>query len=249
MSKKMKVLVSVLVAVLVFTVGGAAIVMAQEEEEEEPALQEEEEVTTEIEELVPELLEVMPPGEANGLLARVAEILDIPVEELREAFQQAREELREERFEEALYRLLDKAVDEELLSPEEAEEIKEWWEQRPEALNLDLLQRAFRVMPLYPQAKPMPNDGLRNYPEFRLHLWQRIKELPLPEMRQEILEKALEEGLISQEKVDAIKEWQESKPEALNSLFPRARIFEAIRGRHMIAVPKGWNGQIPQMAD
>jgi len=56
MSKKMKVLVSTLVAVLLLTVGGTAIAMAQEEEEPAPQV------------------------EANGLLTRVAEILDIPEE-------------------------------------------------------------------------------------------------------------------------------------------------------------------------
>lgn len=244
MPKKMKVLSSVLVAVLLLTVGGATMAMAQEEEESEP---EEDELTTEVEELIPELAEVMPRGEANGLLARVAEILDIPVEELREAFQQAREEMREERFEEALYQLLDKAVDEGLLSPEDAKEIKEWWAQKPEALNLGLLKRAFWAM--MPHPEPLHRHGSMGIPEIRLHLRERFKQLPGPEMRQEILEKALEEGLISQEKVDAINEWQNSKPEALNRLSPRARIFKAIRGRHMIAVPKAWNRPIPQMAD
>jgi len=66
MSKKIKVIVAVVVAVLVLTVGGAAIVMAQEE----PA----------------------PTPQANGLLSRVAEILDIPQETLVDAFQQARQE-------------------------------------------------------------------------------------------------------------------------------------------------------------
>ena len=66
MSKKMKVLVSVLVAVLVFTIGGTMMALAQEDEDEE------EELVTGV--------------EANGLLSKIAEILDIPEDELREAF-------------------------------------------------------------------------------------------------------------------------------------------------------------------
>ena len=94
MSKKMKVLVSVLVAVLVFTIGGTAMALAQDEEEEP----------------VPEVA-------ANSLLARVAEILGVSEEDLTEAFKQARQELMQERWEEAFNQLLDKAVAEGLLIP------------------------------------------------------------------------------------------------------------------------------------
>ena len=69
MSKKIKVLVSVLVAVLLLTVGGTTIAMAQEEEESAPQV------------------------EVNGLLTRVAEILDIPEEDLVAAIDQARQEM------------------------------------------------------------------------------------------------------------------------------------------------------------
>ncbi|MFC1974567.1 hypothetical protein ACFLVA_00965 [Chloroflexota bacterium] len=72
MSKKVKVLVSVLLAVVLLTVGGAATVMA--DEEPAPALQ----------------------AEAKGLLARVAGILGVPHEDLVNAFRQARQEIREE---------------------------------------------------------------------------------------------------------------------------------------------------------
>jgi hypothetical protein len=65
-----KVLVSVLVAVVLLTVGGVTMVMAQEKEpvQEEPAPQLE---------------------GRTGLLARVADILDIPEEDLINAFGQA----------------------------------------------------------------------------------------------------------------------------------------------------------------
>ena len=80
MSKKIKVIVAVVVAVLVLTVGGAAIVMAQEE----PA----------------------PTPQASGLLARVAEILDIHQETLVDAFKQARQEMRTYREETTVLRNL-----------------------------------------------------------------------------------------------------------------------------------------------
>ena len=68
MSKRMKILVVVLAAVLLLTVGGTATVMAQEAPKPTPP--------------------------ANGLLARVADILDIPQERLVDAFKQARQEMK-----------------------------------------------------------------------------------------------------------------------------------------------------------
>jgi len=116
MSKRVKILVSVLVTVLLLTVGGVATVMAQEEPTPTPE------------------------AEAKGLLARVAEILDIPKEDLTNAFKQAQQEMREEAF----IRFLDKAVEEGRLIQEEADEIKEWWEQKPEALDPALFPHALR---------------------------------------------------------------------------------------------------------
>ena len=77
MSKKVKVIIGVLVAVLVMTFGGTAIAMANEEETQ-PALPAE-------------------PGAVSGnFLARVAEILDIPEEDLVNAFKQAWGEMPQE---------------------------------------------------------------------------------------------------------------------------------------------------------
>lgn len=113
MSKRMKVLVAVLAAVFLLAVGGTAMVMAQDEE---PA--------------------PAPETEANGLLARVAEILDISQEELADAFEQARQEMRQETF----LRFLEKAVKEGRITQQEADEFLEWWEQRPETCDRLLLR-------------------------------------------------------------------------------------------------------------
>lgn len=74
MSKKMKVLISMLVVVLLVTVIPATVVMAQEDETA-PA---------------------PPTAGSDGLLARVAEILGISPDELAGAFNQARQGVREE---------------------------------------------------------------------------------------------------------------------------------------------------------
>lgn len=115
MSKRMKVFVAVLVAILMLTVGGAATVMADDGS-----------TATENE------------TGRKGLQARVAEILGIPSDNLTSAFEQARQEMREEAF----IRYLDKAVEKGLIIQQEADEIIEWWGQRPESID-PLLQRYF----------------------------------------------------------------------------------------------------------
>ncbi len=125
MSKKMKIIIAVIAAVLLLTIGGATAVLAQDEEPAPPA------------------------NCGNGFLARVAQILNVPEEDLINAFRQAREEVRQEcqaRYEEHVERCwercqerclqaLDKAVENGIITEDEASQIKEWWEQRPEAVD------------------------------------------------------------------------------------------------------------------
>jgi len=146
MSRKMKVLVSVLVAVLLLVAGGTATVMAQEDEEPTPQV------------------------EANGLLARVAEILDIPEDDLVNAFTQARQEMREEAF----LSFLDEAVAEGRLTQEEADEIEEWWQQKPEALEQGLLRHAcgFKAM----RGEQMPGNRLGVRAKMSPQPWQEMNQ-------------------------------------------------------------------------
>lgn len=153
MSKRVKVLVSLLVAVLMLVASGTAVAMAQEEEE--PA----------------------PPVESNGLFTRVAEILDIPEEDLIDAFGQARQEMREEVFLNAL----DKAVGEGIITQEEADELKEWWEQKPDVLDQGLFRHAFGSMG--PRADCMPGNRLGVRAQIGSGLCQDGQQ-PLQQMRQ-----------------------------------------------------------------
>ena len=109
MSKKVKVLISALVVTVLLTVSATATVMAEGEEE-----------TT-------------PPPEAGekGLLERVADILEIDKEDLIDAFKQAQQEM----WNEALISRLNKAVEEERITREQADEIIKWWTQRPEGIG------------------------------------------------------------------------------------------------------------------
>ncbi len=126
MPKKMRVIISVLVAVLLLTVGGTAVVMADDGS-----------TATENE------------TNRRGLLASVAEILNIPQEDLVNAFEQARQETREECQEMRQERQeirqqvrqgkvekdLNKAFEKGLITQDETNQIKEWWQEKPEALD------------------------------------------------------------------------------------------------------------------
>lgn len=237
MSKKMKVLIAVLVAILTLTVSGAVAVLAQEDEEPEP---DEEELLEELDEIAPRVRLFMSTMESDGLLSRVAEILDISEEELRDAFAQAKQEMMAERCEAAFYEFLEQAVEEGLITEEEAEEIEKWWEQRPEALNWAQLRNAFCIMRSNPEY--LTDNGWEGFKGVRRNIKLRLKECKNPELRMEMLEKVIEEGLITEENAGEIKAWTGNKPVALSQLSPKPRIMNEVRGRHMIAIKEGWHG-------
>jgi len=107
MSKKVKVLISAVVIALLLTVGATLTVMAEGEEETTPSTEE---------------------ASEKGLLERVADILEIDKEDLVDAFKQAQQEMCEDAF----ISRINKAVKEGLLTQEQADEIIEWWSQRPD---------------------------------------------------------------------------------------------------------------------
>jgi hypothetical protein len=108
MSKKVKVLIAVLAAVLVLTIGGVTAALAQDE------------------------LPTPPRGEIQeSFLTKVADNLGVSLDELQAAITSAQQEIRDE----ALTSRLDKAVEEGRLTQEEADALKEWWEQKPDCLG------------------------------------------------------------------------------------------------------------------
>ena len=74
-------------------------------------------------------------GSAGGprqiFLSKVADILELDEEQLADAFVQACQEMRDE----AQGQRLQNAIDEGLITEEEAEQIREWLQNRPEALQ------------------------------------------------------------------------------------------------------------------
>jgi len=237
MSKKMKILIAVLVAILTLTVSGAMAVLAQDDDETEF---DEEELIEETNEPMPGLRMFAAALASDKLLSRMSDILGISEEELSDAFTQAKQEMMAERCEEAFYEFLDRAVAEELLTEGEAQDIKEWWEQKPEALNSALLQKAFFMM--RPCPEPLANNGWKEFKGIKRNIQQRLGNCAEPELRMEM---TIEEGLISEEDAAEIKAWTGNKPAALNQLSPKPQIMNSVRGRHMIAVQKGWHGPLP----
>lgn len=77
-------------------------------------------------------------GQGNGdtnpvqtFISKVAGILGLGEEQVADAFDQARQEMRDE----ALEQRLQKAVENRCITEEEAAGIREWWQNRPEALE------------------------------------------------------------------------------------------------------------------
>ncbi|MBA7670820.1 hypothetical protein ES703_78967 [subsurface metagenome] len=118
MSKKVKALISALLVALLLTVGGVTMVMAEGEEETAPP----------------------PEASAEGLLERVADILEIDKEDLINAFKQAQQEMRGEAF----ISRLNQAVEEGYITQGQADEIRNWWGQKPEVIEPGMVQRALR---------------------------------------------------------------------------------------------------------
>ena len=124
MPKKVKALISILVAALLLTIGSVTMVMAEEEETTPP-----------------------PEARAKGLRERVADILGIDQADLIDAFKQAQQEIRQEAF----IRHLDKAVENGRITQSEADEIIKWWEQKPEVIKPGMVEHAlrFRASPIF----------------------------------------------------------------------------------------------------
>jgi len=212
MSKKMKVLIAVLVAILTLTVSGVAAVLAQDDDGTEP---DEQGLIEELDEMAPGFRLFKASMESDEFLSKLADILDISEEELREAFEKARQEVIAERTEEAFYEFLERAVAEGLIDDEEASEIEEWWQDKPAALDWTLLQKAFFMM--RPQARDFTNKTGGQFQEMRQSKWQ---------WRQTI-------G--TTDEADEIRGRTGSRSAALSQPSSNLQLRKAVRGRNMTA--------------
>jgi hypothetical protein len=242
MSKKMRVILSALAAVMVLTLGGAAAVLAQEGDNTLPddgITVEGDGPSVDVEELLPLIQQFMPDTENNGRLAEVAAILGISEEELREAFQQARQEMRQAKWEESFQQALIRALEEGLITQEEADEIQEWWTQKSDAFDLELFRRLFRFNN-HPD-KPKPGVRLGQRPD--------MKPQPKPGMGLSAasdLPGNARPGLqLNEKKAVKIREWMQNRPESSNGRSVQARILNVRRGQQRTGNRGNGNGQFP----
>lgn len=257
MSKKVKVLISVLVAVLL-TVGGTATVLAQNDE------------TTPIPE--PGTKTLMVTANATGLLARVAGILGTSQEELVNAFKQVKQDAQQQFSTKVLDKLLEKGLINEVEAaaiqdwlaakpePSDEEAMRQWLEQRPEISKPGLLRYVLQGSPRFRGRRHGIGGQL---PELRPLIGKVAEILEIPEedlinalrqAQQEIgqemregafitaLERAVVDERITQEEADQIEAWWQQRPEAFGRAFPGANVFPARHGRRMMAAPNGWSG-------
>ena len=71
-----------------------------------------------------------------GLIARVAKILGQEEQQVQDAFDQARQEMRDERFDEMVGQRLDALVESGRITQEQADELREWYAERPDSFLL-----------------------------------------------------------------------------------------------------------------
>ena len=71
-----------------------------------------------------------------GLIARVANILGLQEQQVQDAFDLAQQELRDEQFEEMVGQRLDALVESGRITQEQADELREWYAERPDSFWL-----------------------------------------------------------------------------------------------------------------
>lgn len=213
MSKKVMALVSVLVVVLL-TVGGVSLVKGADETTTPPPLTDNETAL-------------------KGLLPWVAEILGIPEPTVADAFKQAEKQIKDEAF----LKALDKAVASGRLTQEEANQLKEWWQQRPDVANLGIApfarmfvkQSGLRLLPPGSDNITASGNVTALLPRVATILGITVEELEnaVKQAQQEMqadaflkmLENAVANGTITPAEADQIKAWWEQRPEASNRLL------------------------------
>ncbi|MBI2847680.1 MAG: hypothetical protein HYX83_00740 [Chloroflexi bacterium] len=182
----------------------------------------------------------------KGLLPRVAAILGISEETLHNAFKQAEKEIRDEAFL--------KALENGRITQEEADKLKAWWQERPDFIdrggkvaigrilgklrglgNLGLAPPKIRTDNITGNHELLANvanilgiseETLKNAIEQAQHEVQNEAFLKM-------LEKAVEKGIITQAEADQIKEWWQARPEAANRLLQ-----QILKGRQHSRGPK-----------
>lgn len=177
--------------------------------------------------------------------ARVAEILNIDEDTVSDAFQQATQEIMAERQQERLQN----AVDNGLITEEEATEIQAWMDSRPEALeNLgqgwlnSLMRPSGNFFTNVNPDQGVPPDMGREFPGMRpSDNSSSSKPANMGNMpggstlsTEEYLQNAVDSGTITQAEADEITTWINAMPDALDKIGPLGGPGQSMgRGRMM----------------
>ncbi len=194
----------------------------------------------------------------DGLLARVAQILNIDVQKLKDAFQQALTEMRTERQNTGLQNLVENGK----LNQEQADQLKAWLDSRPDVprvgpQGLDqalkdgkITQEQYDAYQAWLDAKPdvplperpgpgpqNPEAGLQNLAENGKLTQEQADQIKawldsrpdVPMAGPGMMEKLLQDGKITQEQYDAYQTWMNAKPD-VPLPEPGARPFGQRRG-------------------
>jgi len=193
MSKRVKIILSVLLAVALLTVGVASVAMAQ--------------------------TPTPPQTEGKSLLARVAEILggNVTEQKLIDAFKQANIEARNN----AINRALDRAVSDNRISSAEAAQIRQWWQQRPavvDSLISGFLPRLGpRLQPIAVKGQLTRVAEILGITEERLvNAFKQAYQEMRAEAFNRALDKAVAQNRLTQEQADRIRERIKDRPGAIN---------------------------------
>ncbi|MDD5289068.1 MAG: hypothetical protein PHY28_08175 [Dehalococcoidales bacterium] len=226
MSKKIKVLLAVVIAAVVLTVGGGVVVMADDGEQTTTST-----TTT---------------AQSNPLFAKVAAILgNVTEAQLTEAFKQAREEVADE----ATATWLTKAVEAGTITAEEKTTIENWLATKPDGTDKDAMKAWLEARPSV--VKRGFIDSLLKAP---CRIKQVMPEITSDTVMQKVatilgideatlkaafqqagvqlksenftkaLDKAVENGKLTQEEADQIEAWWAERPAAVDKVMPGAGI-------------------------
>jgi hypothetical protein len=139
----------------------------------------------------------------DGLLARVAQILNIDVQKLKDAFKQALTEIRTEKQNTRLQQLVENGT----LTQAQADQLKAWLDSRPDIPGIGPrnLGQALK-------------DGKITQAQYDAYkAWLAAKpDVPLPEKQagpEAGLQKLVENGTLTQAQADQLKAWLDSRPD------------------------------------
>ena len=157
--------------------------------------------------------------------SRVAEILELDEETVADAFEQATQQ----RVDEALQARLDKLVEEERITQEQADEFKAWYDERPEGVpgfGIGFGKRGFHhrrgdVGSLVAEILEVDEQTVAD-----------AIDQARDEQFQARLDQAVEDGRITQEQADAIAErYADSDDEGRHGRFGKGRMHGGKHGR------------------